>query len=101
MARDPSGLCTQRTLIACSASRSSPSGPRAPSRTADASSLAEAVEAGSAGFARVRLGALGPDGEDRLAEHAISVRCLQRPDGSLAGEGDAEEDLVAVVGRSY
>jgi len=70
-------------------------------RTVDASSLAEAVEAGSAGFARVRLGALGPDGEDRLAEHAISVRCLQRPDGSLAGEGDAEEDLVAVVGRSY
>ncbi len=53
------------------------------------------------GFARVRLGALGADGEDRLAEHAISVRCLQRPDGSLAEVGDAEEDLVAVVGRSY
>ena len=70
-------------------------------RTVDASSLAEAVEAGSVGFARVRLGALGPDGEDRLAEHAISVRCLQRPDGSLAAERDAEEDLVAVVGRSY
>ncbi|HLN18228.1 MAG TPA: His/Gly/Thr/Pro-type tRNA ligase C-terminal domain-containing protein, partial [Acidimicrobiales bacterium] len=70
-------------------------------RTVDASSLAEAVEAGSVGFARVRLGALGPDGEDRLAEHAISVRCLRRPDGSLAAEGDAEEDLVAVVGRSY
>jgi len=70
-------------------------------RTVDASSLAEAVEAGSVGFARVRLGALGPEGEDRLAEHAISVRCLQRPDGSLASEGDAEEDLMAVVGRSY
>jgi len=70
-------------------------------RTVDASSLAEAVEAGSVGFARVRLGALGPDGEDRLSEHAISVRCLRRPDGSLAAEGDAEEDLVAVVGRSY
>jgi len=70
-------------------------------RTADATSLAEAMEAGSVGFARVRLGALGPDGEDRLAEHAISVRCLQRPDGSLAQAGDAEDDLVAVVGRSY
>ncbi len=70
-------------------------------RTADAASLAEAVEAGSVGFARVRLGALGPDGEDRLAEHAISVRCLQRPDGSLAQVGDADDDLVAVVGRSY
>ena len=53
------------------------------------------------GFARVRLGALGPDGEDRLAEHAITVRCLQRPDGSLAEPGDAEDDLVAVVARSY
>ena len=70
-------------------------------RTADAASLGEAVEAGSVGFARVRLGALGPDGEDRLAEHAISVRCLQRPDGSLAQVGDADDDLVAVVGRSY
>jgi len=70
-------------------------------RTVDAGSLAEAIEAASVGFARVRLGALGPDGEDRLAEHAISVRCLQRPDGSLAEQGDAEGDLVAVVGRSY
>jgi prolyl-tRNA synthetase len=70
-------------------------------RTVEAASLAAAVEAGSVGFARVRLGALGADGEDRLAEHAISVRCLQRPDGSLAEVGDAEGDLVAVVGRSY
>ena len=70
-------------------------------RTVDAASLEEAVEAASVGFARVRLGALGPDGEDRLAQHALSIRCLQRPDGSLAEPGDAEDDLVAVVARSY
>ncbi len=70
-------------------------------RTLDAASLAEAVEAGAAGFARVPYAALGPDGEDRLGEHALTVRCLQRPDGSLARPGDAEDDLVAVVGRSY
>jgi prolyl-tRNA synthetase len=70
-------------------------------RTFEAATLEEAVEAGSVGFARVRLGALGPGGEDRLAEHAITVRCLQRPDGSLAEPGDLEDDLVAVVGRSY
>jgi len=70
-------------------------------RTVDAASLEEAVEGGRVGFARVRLDALGPDGEDRLAEHAVTVRCLQRPDGSLAEPGDAEDDLVAVVGRSY
>ena len=70
-------------------------------RTADAATLEEAIEGGSVGFARVRLRALGPEGEDRLAQHALSVRCLQRPDGSLADEGDADEDLFALVGRSY
>jgi prolyl-tRNA synthetase len=70
-------------------------------RTAEAATLDETVEAASVGFARVRLGALGPDGEDRLAQHALTIRCLQRPDGSLAGPGDAEQDLFAVVGRSY
>jgi prolyl-tRNA synthetase len=35
-----------------------------------------------------------------LAESAVTVRCLQRPDGSLALSDD-EPDLVAVVGRDY
>jgi prolyl-tRNA synthetase len=70
-------------------------------RTADVTTLEEAIEAGSVGFARVPLRALGPDGEDRLAQHALTIRCLQRPDGSLAEPGDAEDDLVAVVARSY
>jgi prolyl-tRNA synthetase len=70
-------------------------------RTANAATLEETIEAGSVGFARVRLGALGPDGEDRLAQHALTVRLLQRPDGSLAEEADADEDLFALVGRSY
>jgi prolyl-tRNA synthetase len=70
-------------------------------RTADAASLEEAIEAAAAGFARIPMAVLGPEGEDRLAQHAITVRCLQRSDGSLAGPGDADEDLVAVVGRSY
>jgi prolyl-tRNA synthetase len=68
-------------------------------RTVDVATLDEAIEAGAAGFARISAEALGVDGEDRLATHALSVRCLQRPDGSLAElEGDA---LTAVVGRSY
>jgi prolyl-tRNA synthetase len=70
-------------------------------RTVDAGTLAEAVEAGNQGFARIRLGALGDDGEDRLGEHALTIRCLQRPDGTLAEPGDPETDLIAVVGRSY
>jgi len=69
-------------------------------RTVDVDTLEEAIEAGASGFARIPTGALGSDGEDRLAAHALSIRCLQRPDGGLA-EADDEADLIAVVGRSY
>jgi prolyl-tRNA synthetase len=70
-------------------------------RTVAVATLEEAIEAGGAGFARIRVGALGADGEDRLAQHALSIRCLQRPDGTLAETFDDEADLVAVVSRSY
>ena len=40
------------------------------------------------------------EGEARLAEKSVSVRCLQRADGSVPVSRD-EPDLVAVVGRSY
>jgi prolyl-tRNA synthetase len=53
------------------------------------------------GFARIPMAVLGPDGEDRLAQHAVTVRCLQRPDGTLAVPEDADTDLIAVVARSY
>jgi prolyl-tRNA synthetase len=70
-------------------------------RTVDVATLDEAIEAGGTGFARIRVGALGADGEDRLAQQALSIRCLQRPDGSLAESADDEADLLAVVSRSY
>jgi prolyl-tRNA synthetase len=70
-------------------------------RTADVGTLEEAIEAANSGFARIPMGALGAEGEDRLATQALSIRCLQRPDGSLAEPEDAEADLTAVVGRSY
>jgi prolyl-tRNA synthetase len=70
-------------------------------KTAEASTLDRAVDAGAEGFARIPWAAIGPEGEDRLARDALSVRCLQRPDGTLPAEGDADETLVAVVGRSY
>jgi prolyl-tRNA synthetase len=38
--------------------------------------------------------------EAEPARNAVTVRCLQRPDGSLP-EADDEDDLVALVARSY
>jgi prolyl-tRNA synthetase len=67
----------------------------------DTSTLEAAIEAGATGFARIPVAALGPDGEDRLAAQALTIRCLQRSDGTLAEAGDADVDLTAVVGRSY
>jgi prolyl-tRNA synthetase len=70
-------------------------------RIADVDDLAGAIEAGKEGFARLPWGLLGgSDGEQRLAVEGITVRCLQRADGSLP-ESDDEPDLVALVGRSY
>ncbi|MGE3619688.1 MAG: proline--tRNA ligase [Acidimicrobiia bacterium] len=69
-------------------------------RTVDAASVEEAVEGAKAGFARVAWDLLRDGGEARLAQDAITVRCLLRPDG---GVPDAEDEpgLVAVVARSY
>ena len=68
--------------------------------TVEVATVDEAIEAGATGFARVPWSAVGTDGEARLGEHAITVRCLQRPDGGFPESAD-EPDLVAVVGRSY
>jgi prolyl-tRNA synthetase len=68
-------------------------------RTSDVTSIEEAIEAGRTGFARIPWEIVGDDGEDRLAEHAISVRCLQRPDGSVPD--DLDGPLHAIVARSY
>jgi prolyl-tRNA synthetase len=60
--------------------------------------VAAAVEDG--GFAVVPWSEVGEEGENRLATAGLSVRCLQRPDGSLAASDD-EDGLVAVVARAY
>jgi prolyl-tRNA synthetase len=60
----------------------------------------EALEAAQVGFATLPWSTLGPEGEKRLNEKAVSVRCLQTPDGGVPDDLDAD-DLVAVVGRSY
>jgi prolyl-tRNA synthetase len=69
-------------------------------RIADVTTLAEAVEASQTGWARLPWEVVGDDGELELNGQGVSVRCLQRPDGSLPAEND-EPDLVAYVARAY
>jgi prolyl-tRNA synthetase len=73
---------------------------RREARTTDVTTLDAAVEATAGGFARIPWSIVGVDGEARLAQDAVTVRCLQRPDGSVP-DTDDEADLVAYVARSY
>jgi prolyl-tRNA synthetase len=70
------------------------------SRTADVSTLGEAVEAAATGWARIPWADLGPEGEAKLAEQAVTVRCLVGPDGSVPDSDDAPGTL-AIVARAY
>ncbi|MFF3502983.1 proline--tRNA ligase [Streptomyces sp. NPDC003247] len=74
---------------------------RRASRTADVSTVEEAVEAATAGgWARIPWATLGEEGEARLADHAVTVRCLVAEDGSVPEDGDAPGN-VAIVARAY
>jgi prolyl-tRNA synthetase len=70
-------------------------------RTVDVTSLEDAIVAAQSGFARLPWDLVGEgEGEDRLAQKSVSVRCLQRGDGAVPASRD-EPDLVAIVGRAY
>ncbi|MDT0308202.1 proline--tRNA ligase [Streptomyces sp. DSM 44917] len=71
------------------------------SRTTDVATVEEATAAALAGgWARIPWADLGPEGEKRLAEDAVTVRCLVAEDGSVPVADDAPGTL-AVVGRAY
>jgi prolyl-tRNA synthetase len=70
------------------------------SATVEVETVAEAAEAGQEGVGAIAWEKLGADGEAELLEHGVSVRCIQRPDGSVPAEED-EPDLVALVARAY
>ncbi|MGI5378497.1 proline--tRNA ligase [Streptomyces sp. CA-251387] len=74
---------------------------RRESRTTDVSTIEQAVEAAVAGgWARIPWATLGEEGEAKLAEHAVTVRCLVAEDGSVPDADDAPGN-VAVVARAY
>jgi prolyl-tRNA synthetase len=70
------------------------------SRTVDVTGIPEAVEAAATGWARIPWADLGPEGEARLAEQGVSVRCLVAEDGSVP-TGDNDPGTLAIVARAY
>ncbi|MFF0264632.1 proline--tRNA ligase [Kribbella sp. NPDC004536] len=73
---------------------------RQAARITPVTTIDEAVEAAATGWATIPYDTVGEEGEDRLAESGITVRCLQRSDGTLPVE-DNEPGLTAYVARSY
>jgi prolyl-tRNA synthetase len=73
---------------------------RLTSNTHDVASITEAAEAAETGFARLDWSKVGESEEAQLKVKAITVRCLQRRDGSMPLTDD-EDDLVCIVSKSY
>jgi prolyl-tRNA synthetase len=69
-------------------------------RIAEVSTVDEAAEAAADGWAKLPWQTLGEEGEAKLAQSGVSVRCLQRADGGVP-DSDTESGLVAYVARSY
>jgi prolyl-tRNA synthetase len=67
---------------------------------ADCASLDEVRAAAASGWARVLWSAVGAEGEAALNGEGITVRCLQREDGSVP-EAEDEPGLVAFCARAY
>ena len=71
--------------------------------TSSIAGLEGAVRANDRGYlieAAIPWSTLGQDGEARLAEQAVSVRCLVAEDGSVP-EADDAAGTVAIVARAY
>ncbi|MFB7289626.1 proline--tRNA ligase [Actinacidiphila glaucinigra] len=73
---------------------------RRESRTVDVKTIAEAAEAATTGWGRIPWADLGPEGEAKLAEQGVSVRCLLTEDGAVP-EADDAPGTVALVARAY
>ncbi len=70
-------------------------------RIADVPSVDAAAEAAEDGWARIPWAALrAADGEAKLREEGITVRCLQRADGTLPDTED-DPDTIAYVAKAY
>ena len=83
----------QQTLLAEATKRRDDS-------TIDVDTLPDAREAARTGWARIRYETVREAEAGGTLGDGLSVRCLQRSDGTLP-ESTEETDLIALVGRSY
>ena len=66
----------------------------------DCATLDEVRDVARTGVARVPWDSVGVSGEERLAADGVTVRCLQRADGSLP-DTDDDAHAVAFVAKAY
>jgi prolyl-tRNA synthetase len=66
----------------------------------DCTTLDAAHEVAQTGVARVPWAVLGVSGEETLASGGVTVRCLQRDDGTLP-DTDDDAGALAYVARAY
>jgi prolyl-tRNA synthetase len=66
----------------------------------DCATLDEAGEVAQTGVARIPWASVGDAGEAELATGGLTVRCLQRSDGSLP-ESDDDAGMLAFIARAY
>jgi len=69
-------------------------------RTSVVASLDEAIVVAQNGFAQLAWDLVGVEGEARLKAQAMTVRCLQRADGSIPVD-ESETGLIAIIAKSY
>ena len=68
--------------------------------TLDVASVVEAIDVAQTGFAKLSWDLVGASEEAQMNNEAVTVRCLQRADGSIP-ESELENDLLCIVAKSY
>ncbi|MEO3760001.1 proline--tRNA ligase [Mycobacterium sp. B14F4] len=94
----------QRVLTRMQADMLDAATARRDAHVTDCSTLDEAREAAQTGVARLPWELVGDSGEEELAAAGVTVRCLQRGDGTLPDdslEDTADDGVLAYVARAY
>ncbi len=73
---------------------------RRDSQTVEVATVEEAIAAAQTGFARLAWDLVTPEIEKQLKGEALTVRCLQRADGSMP-DHEKEAGLTCIIAKSY